>query len=727
MTKIFKNGPSLHRLLDNAPVIILLQFCKIIDEGVIADAISDIHQSPDELTSDDDVRELLFNRIGQLDQEVAARIDNHAQRIVTLGEGRGVEALSRVIESRLEDDARAEYDAQQDALGRSVWAYLRARRHFDDAESLFYANHYRNYGKMYDAFELASDATAGFVWSADLQAALEERIVEKLELKGRCSVTYLLVPGAGDKGDAHMLIVRHGGPLSSVAEHKDDGGKCMHYYRPPNEATLMFMPEEGMVEICAESPGVKQHLAACFAEVGLGHDLSEKPLTLKQYKLSRFFDSLALPLVPVDGFDIARVAVVEIYAKPNNPRHRASLKVTVNDDIEDVARRLFGSNHIFSRASVISRVVIAVRYTRHGETKTKTLNITLSDPNRCNLRSNQDPVQRELGFALLDKWEILTLFRRLGPDDERTLFPTLLSLFDQMADDFIGQFFLERGLDVAALADSGFVERRGRDTTILIDDEDGGPYEAEVQSAGKPGYVRIESPVDGRPMEVPSHTVEKYRINRAWLDEVILKQLLSYMTHNRLSHLDNCLTYLGEINLDGSVVPCYVARGLGDSKVLRNLDALLRARSEQGVGIVLAASADGPLCLGCNVVAPICEHLSLNDDSELLSMESLSAAFVRNRQMARGGMAVELAKNGSHTATLYIPGKPPYTVTGANQINILERLVVAHQNGSPAVLTSDLIVGTSVRSPSQAFRDWKEIVNVYIGQAGKRGSWQLLA
>ena len=66
-------------------------------------------------------------------------------------------------------------------------------------------------------------------------------------------------------------------------------------------------------------------------------------------------------------------------------------------------------------------------------------------------------------------------------------------------------------------------------------------------------------------------------------------------------------------------------------------------------------------------------------------------------------------------------------MTGANQINILERLVVAHQNGSPAVLTSDLIAGTGVRSPSQAFRDWKEIVNVYIGQAGKRGSWQLLA
>jgi len=187
VTKIFKSGPSLHRLLDNAPVIVLLQFCRIIDKGVIAVAINDIHQSPDELPSDVDIRELLLDRIGKLDQEVAAKIDNHAQRIVTLGEGRGGEALSRVIEPRLETNTRAEYDAQQDALGRSVWAYLHARRHFDDAESLFYANHYRNYGKMYEAFELASDATADFIWNAELQAALEARVVEELELKGRCS------------------------------------------------------------------------------------------------------------------------------------------------------------------------------------------------------------------------------------------------------------------------------------------------------------------------------------------------------------------------------------------------------------------------------------------------------------------------------------------------------------------------------------------------------------
>jgi hypothetical protein len=45
------------------------------------------------------------------------------------------------------------------------------------------------------------------------------------------------------KTDVHpasiMLIVRYGGPLSSVYNHRDDGRRATIYYRPPNEVTLI--------------------------------------------------------------------------------------------------------------------------------------------------------------------------------------------------------------------------------------------------------------------------------------------------------------------------------------------------------------------------------------------------------------------------------------------------------------------------------------------------------
>ena len=46
------------------------------------------------------------------------------------------------------------------------------------------------------------------------------------------------------------------------------------------------------IEVCADSPVVRQTVSDSFAEVALGHDISQKPLTWKRYNLSRFRYSL---------------------------------------------------------------------------------------------------------------------------------------------------------------------------------------------------------------------------------------------------------------------------------------------------------------------------------------------------------------------------------------------------------------------------------------------------
>ncbi|WP_217127084.1 hypothetical protein [Hydrogenophilus thiooxidans] len=210
-------------------------------------------------------------------------------------------------------------------------------------------------------------------WDDTLQDALRQQIQTRLELPGRCTVTHLRVApqaGSAQAHPQHLLIVRHGGPLASVAEYQEsDGSRQERYYRPLNEATLLFSPEERLIEVFSVSPSVRQQLASAFAETVLKLDLSSKPLALKQYHLGRFMRTLRLPLPTIAGFDIERVAVVEVDARPDNLRHRASLKVTADDDIEAVAESLFGPDHLFHRASAISRVVIAVRYTQHGSNK----------------------------------------------------------------------------------------------------------------------------------------------------------------------------------------------------------------------------------------------------------------------------------------------------------------------------------------------------------------------
>jgi len=111
---------------------------------------------------------------------------------------------------------------------------------------------------MYEAFELDANAKVDFVWDDAVKAALEEQIQERLELTGRCTVTHLQVDkkdAAGQEIPQHLLIVRHGGPLSSVAEYQEaDGSRQERYYRPLNEATLLFSPDEGVIEVFSASP-----------------------------------------------------------------------------------------------------------------------------------------------------------------------------------------------------------------------------------------------------------------------------------------------------------------------------------------------------------------------------------------------------------------------------------------------------------------------------------------
>ncbi|GAB6051163.1 hypothetical protein JCM16106_20190 [Hydrogenophilus islandicus] len=56
--------------------------------------------------------------------------------------------------------------------------------------------------------------------------------------------------------------------LASVAEYlKADGSRLEHYYRPLNEATALFSPADGVIEVFSARPAVRQQLARAFAEV----------------------------------------------------------------------------------------------------------------------------------------------------------------------------------------------------------------------------------------------------------------------------------------------------------------------------------------------------------------------------------------------------------------------------------------------------------------------------
>lgn len=721
-------GPNIHCLIEDAPID-LARAVLAIREGENEPDFGLPAEPPDSTNEDamNAFRQGMLETLAAFDADELRPAEQRSRRVLALAEGKGVDSLTAITEQQLTDEQELEFDRQPDPLCKSIWAFLHARQTFEDAESFHFARKFRDYGKLYDAFEVELEKAVNLNSGAIDEAALATKITAVLQLKTACTVKALDLPATPAHPASIMLIVRHGGPLSSVHDHRDDGRRGTIYYRPPNEATLIYTPAIRQIEVCADSSVVRQGVAGAFAEEALGHDVSQKPLTWKRYNLSRFRRSLRLDLPRITGFDITDARVLEAEIRLGSWSRKLLLKVAAEDDIEQIADRYLRPNNIFRRADGFSRVGIAVSYNRIGDDKVRTLNITISGSKSCNLQSNKDPDERNLGFALLDAWGILSAFKQIETTDLRAMFPQLVMLHDRLEDDVSGEHLRELGLDPERMIQGGLLERRGRQDIVLIDDDDMGG-EAQVKPSGVEGMSRTVGAFGKDGGLRPTADLEMYEINREWLHETVVGLLKPILNKLAAQVLDQDLSLLGSMRIDGADVPIYFARRLHDLKTTSRLDQLMRARNAAGVGIVLSASTDGPGYLGPNLVVPMLGSLSSGAEDLVLSPEALELAYRTNRSLARGGATPQVLRSGTQSATLHIPGKQPLALTGAEQITIFDRLVAAEKAGSPDVQVKQLMKGLGSRSPQQAFRKptWDSIRDVYIGKGSKNGYWRLV-
>ena len=728
--KALRIGPSTHKLIEDARVDLareVLAFREGQNEPDFGfpDAVPDL----DDEDAVHTFREQLIEQLSGFSQDELGPAERRAGRILTLADGKGVTSLETIVAQQLSVEAQAEFEAQPDRLCRSIWVFLKAKEVFEDAESFHFARRFRDIGKLYDAFEVDLDNTVALDASSIDEAALAAKIKKELDLRDNvtCTVKVIDLPATATHPASIMLIVRHGGPLSSVYDHKQDGRRGTIYYRPPNEATLIYTPSLRQIEICADSPVVRQKVSDGFAEVALGHNISDKPLTWKRYNLSRFRESFVLPLPKIDGYAFKHARVLEAEVRLGIWRRKLNLKVTVDDDIEKVAETWLGARNVFRRGELFSRIGIAVGYSRVGDDRQRTLNITIGGTKSCNLQSNTDPEERSLGFALLKEWGILTAFRQIAADDLRTILVQLSKLYDRAEEEVGGGYLQELGLDPKLLIEGGLLERRDRQDVILLDDGDL-DGEGTVAPAKPEGMVKVLGPFGEDAGLQPAQDVDRYTVNKAWLHETLLRLLKPLLSKRSQQAIDSDLTLLGAMQIDGAEAPVYFARRLNDLKTVQRLDLALRARHSGGVGIVLAASEEMPAHLGSNVVVPLLSHLDSAGSDCAVARDGLELAWRTNNALARGGAVPQVIRTGKQSGTLYIPGRHPLQLAGNEQLLIFERLVAAVNAGSADVQVKDLMQGLGTASPQQAFRRemWNDMLDVYIGKGAKRGYWRLI-
>lgn len=258
---------------------------------------------------------------------------------------------------------------------------------------------------------------------------------------------------------------------------------------------------------------------------------------------------------------------------------------------------------------------------------------------------------------------------------------------------------------------------------LLDDGDDFG--DVSIRPGDRPDEVTATGSFGEDLGAIPLEDVRKYTIKRDWLEETLLNALKPLIGRASVQQLDADLAYLGRWRAHGAEIPIYFARRLGQAATLQRLDVELRSRQDGGVGIVLTAARTPLTHLGPNVVMPLAEVLHdgiIDDDAK----SAILARFRAGRWLALGGSEVTLEPVGALSAMLYIPGKVPLPVSGPKQMLIVERLVRADKSGAREVRTGDLVAGTGVQSPPDAWpsKSRKTVADVYF-ENHRRNYWRL--
>lgn len=697
----FRKGVSLFRVIENAPLGHLQAFLLQADvnfravqqalEPVFANAV-------DEKT----LRASVMSELNRMASDKVEPVEVECRRVLSLAETKGPTSLETIIERRLSHEECQHFDDQPGDLAKSLWAHSRHRAAFDDAVSFKAIRSWRDAGRIFAAFDVDLDGKGGTFTSADIDTEkLAKAIGRKLKTDQTITISLIDLPPVPDHPPSVLVIVRFPGKQASVATHGDHGERRLLYFRPQDEAVLIYTPADERIEIAAQRAMVRNAVANCFASETLGHDVSRKPLTAASYDTLRFLQSMDLPLPIIDGFFVHSARVIDLELRVENWQSRISLKAGGKIEMSALVDRYLGPGQALRRALGVSRVLMAVGFAQTVGEEPRILEIMISDGNGCSLNSERDPVIRNFGRRLLAAWGILQAFRDIEPTEAVGLLPVMAELWDLGEPLQKGGYFSSRGIAIKPLEEARLIRRKEIEPKLIEEEEE----------------PEAEGPTNA------DRTI--YTIALHWVEERLKTTLKDIVDVVALDDQSIQPAFLGTMRIDDRDVPCYLARSLDQMKTFAQVDEKLRARGGSGPGIVFTGSTSGPTLIGANVVVPLA--LSERPETDVSAFrERIAQAFLSGRGVALGVGALELVEEeGGRAARLHFPGREPLDLFGDLQVRAFRLLVAAAKNGRPGVASGELISGSSSSGFQQMIGATRwHLVKTYVeSQMPKR--WKL--
>lgn len=416
--------------------------------------------------------------------------------------------------------------------------------------------------------------------------------------------------------------------------------------------------------------------------------------------------TLTEPYPRGDFWRIDRIRVLELSAAIGHTAHRLTLTLGVEADPLQVTRDALGIQHPFLSHHWLAGIRLEITVVDDRDMPHVDV-LEIRSPHQHNL-ATLNPWVRRAAEQLLDRYAVFG--RRMPSTQTEAVFRAALRLLEGEIDVIQGDTLARQELPIVRLEQLGLLQPCGWHDELDLN-SGGEPFRVKVRRGAHQG--EYDDPRTGERCQVPLYLLRCYRRNPLGLRRVLLEALGRDIEPAGA----NAGLLLGEMAIGERRVPVYLASRLWHADSLRDVSVALRARGDR-VGIVLTTSSQPPAFLGAHVVLSI-ESLLLPGDGVAFDVARLKMEFRHGLALAQAGQIVALNRGlNGHVATLTVPGKPPFVVTGHKQMLILDRLVRAYQSGYMAVATKDLISNTSMSSPQQAFKPsspWREYMEPVPG------------
>lgn len=390
-------SPHITRLVHRAPLDLLREL--VTKESAALGGAVPWERDPKE------VRAALKTAVLDLPRAERHALDRLCERIDHMADEAGIEAISYIHDEIVDI---SEFEQLGDQYARSLWLYLRECHNFHRAEDTRYADAYRGSPRIYSAFRAPKHVRVEL--TDERRHALTGALAEFFRTQAPVLVDHFVRPHLDLEEDKevalHQFSIQHNGEPQSVETIQEDGDIGLLHFCPANSVNITYEPGNGVVEIFSRDRNIRSEIYRLFARHVLDHEVEAEAVPLRNYDLSSLASARELPTT---NPEIASVRIAALrYGLGARGSHRT---VTVGERDERSIYRLANDHPDHHNAAEEARppdqARLVMRFHKQpGQRRGKALEITITLPNGCNIKSHCDK-DRQIADQHIRLWGLI--------------------------------------------------------------------------------------------------------------------------------------------------------------------------------------------------------------------------------------------------------------------------------------------------------------------------------